>query len=610
MIEDTITIRVIQEAKNDDRSAMNEMIRSYQPVLTYIASCHLRNEDRVHETVRKCLGSLFVLLAEMEDLSGFAGKAMSMVVRNCLNAALAEDMNNSLFPEAGSDPEEGNTVYTSDDEYPSDKLEYTEKEAMNIVTHMLKDLPDDQRMVFVMRYLDALSFEKISGMIHIPAETLKQRAQLAKNALAASLKRSIPDVFAIILLAEENKYLVLDEEPSPSKSEPAPAEPVPPADPETISGDPLPARIRSFLDFKGISKNIGFKKVDIKSVRPVWLAAPAAILLIVLAAGFTEFRRPTVISALSGLSCSFKGTNGAGTAEITVNDTGNKKMNAILENTNCSLLQENGKRVSEASLSNGDVLTLACNFDKEALKKAHLAVSETSREITVEGLNEPQHIDLFEDVYMYAEVDEESGVVFLSAAPRDPKYKEVYYKVVTEDENGILVYADISDENLLTYGFIADDHYHTYHESDLPEELRPLVHQQIVQRGLEQTASYRDAYGYEVANGSDDSINALAQSYIGRGGACNEIANAFIYDLYGVRVHTGYSMDNMYTVESPEPGDLIYYYDTGGNYRHVATYIGNGLVLNGNYGDGTAHITSMYESWYAQNPMTFLRVQR
>ena len=73
---------------------------------------------------------------------------------------------------------------------------------------------------------------------------------------------------------------------------------------------------------------------------------------------------------------------------------------------------------------------------------------------------------------------------------------------------------------------------------------------------------------------------------------------------------TGYSRQNTYEVSEPEAGDLVYYYDAAGNYTHVATYLGNGLVLNGNYSDGRAHITSMYESMYAQNPMVFLRVER
>ncbi len=596
MIEDTITLNVIQEAKNEDRLAMEEMIRSYTPVLTYIASCHLKSEALVKSIVRKCLGNLFVLLTQIDDLSKFSGKAMSMVVRTCLNAALSEDKDNDLFPLSGSDPSESSVQYEAHDETAVPNRQYTEKGAMNIVVKMLRRLPDDQRIVFVMRYLDGYSFERISGMVHLSEELLMKRAQLAKRHLSEALSHTIPEIFGIIQLAEENKYLVLEEEPSePSSTQSSQTsiENAPEA-PEETSAPEAKTRISSPVK---------------PASRALWIGGGCvltALSVLVLAV----LKKPAEVSLLNGIQCSFTGVNGAGSAEVTIRETDDHKFDEVLKDTECALTDRDGNTVQEGTLSNGDQVTYSCTFDEQALKKAHLRVSDGSASFTVEGLPEPEKIDLFEDVYVYAEVDEESGVIYLYAAPRDSKFKEVYYKVVSEEDNEIVIYADISDELLLSYGLVAKDHYHTYDESVLPEEIKSLYHRQLINRSIENSASYRDEYGREVANGSDADINELAQSFIGKGGACNEIANAFIYSLYGVRVHTGYSRDNLYEVDSPEAGDLIYYYDSAGNYRHVATYIGNGLVLNGNYGDGTAHITSMYESWYAENPMVFLRVQR
>jgi cell wall-associated NlpC family hydrolase len=157
---------------------------------------------------------------------------------------------------------------------------------------------------------------------------------------------------------------------------------------------------------------------------------------------------------------------------------------------------------------------------------------------------------------------------------------------------------------------VTEEYTHLFPRDEIPSSLQYAYRLKLVAEGLQETAEHFDEYGAEVANGTDPVINELAQKYIGRAGACNEIANAFIYELYGVHVKTGYSRQNTYEVSEPEAGDLVYYYDAAGNYTHVATYLGNGLVLNGNYSDGRAHITSMYESMYAQNPMVFLRVER
>ena len=584
MIEDTITIKVIQDAQQKDRSALEELIRSYQPVLYYIAACHLKSEEHIQATVRKCLSNLLYLLNETEDLSTYAEKAMTMVIRICLNAALSEEKDHLSFLSNTATAVEQNAVYTVDDETPV-LISETEKQAMRHLVSLLQQLPDEQRMVFVTRYLDRYSFDIISKRIHVDQELLKKRAQLAKQNLSAVSGLSIPQLFGLVKLAETNKYLVLDDESALAISQAAPELPAVSTDNTT----PAPS----------VAVPAKWKK----------LLYPAGI--VAAAAGCVFLLRPAkTVDVLKNATCSFTGVNGAGSAELSLPVTEDKKLNQILSETSCQLEDNSGNTVVEGELSNGDVVTYSCAFDPSKLKKAHVNIPETSVSFTVEGLNDPAPINLFEDVILYGEADEESGAVYLYAEPRDKKFREVYYTVVSEDENGILVYADISDDLLLKYGLVAEDHYHTYPQSALPDDIQQLVREEIIRTSIGQAAASRDEYGREIANGSNADINALAQSFLGRGGACNEIANAFIYALYGVRVHTGYSLDNLYPVDTPEAGDLIYYYDTAGNYRHVATYIGNGLVLNGNYGDGTAHITSMYESWYANNPMTYLRVAR
>ena len=570
MVEDTVTLQVIRDAKDEERAAMDEVVRSFQPVLFYIASCHLKSDALIKSTVRTCLGKLFVLLSGTEDLSSFNGKAMSMVVRACLNAALTEDGAQHFFSANGSDPHEEDAVYTDDDEVPGRAEGFTEREAMNIVVRMLRKLPDDQRMAFVMRYLDGISFSRMSMMIHVPQERLQKRAQLAKEHLSAITRRSVQDVFAIVSLAEQNKYLVID------KTKPAAA-----AAPAAVQ-EPAAKKTNTSLRF----------------------LAAAVVLLALAGAGMRVFRKPETVSVLSDLTCSFAGINGLGTAEVEINRTGNAKLDAVIDNSSCTL---------EAAdhLSNGDTLKYSCIFDEKALKKAHLELAETETEVTVEGLQEPENADLFKDVHLEGSVNEETGEPELIAVSEHPVFKDISYSVKEISEEGVLVEADIDAETLLSNGYVTDEYTRLYSSTeDIPASMRGYVRQKIVADGLIETADHFDEYGFEVANGTDPVINALAQKYIGRAGACNEIANAFIYELYGVHVKTGYSRQNTYEVSSPEPGDLVYYYDSSGNYTHVATYIGNGLVLNGNYSDGRTHITSMYESLYAQNPMVFLRVER
>ena len=146
MIEDTITIKVIQDAQQKDRNALEELVRSYQPVLYYIAACHLKTEEHIQATVCKCLSNLLYLLNETEDLSTYAEKAMTMVIRICLNAALSEEKDHLSFLSNTASAEEQNAVYTAADE-TSVLISETEKQAMRHLVSLLQQLPDEQRMV-------------------------------------------------------------------------------------------------------------------------------------------------------------------------------------------------------------------------------------------------------------------------------------------------------------------------------------------------------------------------------------------------------------------------------------------------------------------------------
>ena len=571
MVEDTITIQLILDAKNDDRAAKEEMIRAFQPVLFYMGACHLNSGLNTARAVKKTLDDLLKLLDEITDVSCFEEKAMNIAVRNFLNAALREDT--GFLSAKGSDPHEADVCYTDADETRTEHHGHTEKEAMGFVSQLLKKLPDDQRMTFVMHYLDGLSFEKMAERIHVPEETLKKRAQLAKDHLSEINGTSMPEIFGIIALAEENKHLVL-KEPEP---QPAPEEAV-----KVVNEKP--AR-------------------DRKKLIPAAGAAGAVLAL----AGFTMLARPETVSLLSYAKPVFSGYDGAGSVSVTYSESEQEAVNEILESGICRFVDAEGNETDTNSLSNGDTLTYACVFDEEALKKANIVPQETSLEVTVDGLEEPKEIDLFKGVTLDTEKDDKTGEFSIKVVSEEEPQKYVSYLIVSETEDEVTVKADITDEEMLRFGYYTKTKEHVFSGEETARLIKAYQYANMIASGEMSVAPIYDEFGAEIANGSDPYINEVAQRLLGMGGACTEVARVFILELYGVDI--GQASRNIYSVDSPEPGDLVKYYDEYGNFTHVATYIGNGQVLNGNY-NGSTHITSIYDSMYASNPMSYHRVSR
>ena len=603
MIEDTISIRVIRDAKNEDRSAKEEVIRSFQPVLFYMAECHLIRADLIRDSVGKTLRDLLELLSGLEDLSLFEEKAMALSVRNFLNAALREDDAHLSFAKIGSDPREKYAVYTTEDEIPRGNTGYTEKESMNLVKSLLRRLPDDQRMIFTLHYLDRISFARISSMIHVEEDILKKRAQLAKNCLCAILNKPASDLFGIVELAEENKHLILAEEaedPEPAaslagKEETKAPEREPVFRQVDVRAEPIPAEAKAAAEPKAHHRKLR------KPALAAGLLCTAGIL-----AGFTFLRKPAEVSLLPLIQPVFSGTDGVGNASILRAESDSEQVRNVIASASCVLLDENGKEVKPDNLHNGERLTLSCSFSEEALKKAHMTPAETEKEVRVTGLSEPEPVDLFDGVVLDTETDETTGEMRRVLSFEKPVLEGVSYSIVSEEDDQVVVQAEISDKALLELGYETDRHEKIYSGEEVPALSDAAVYTRMFREGRLTAAPYIAEDGSEIANGSDPNINALAQRYLGRVGACNVIARQFILDLYGVDIS---GRGSTYAVDSPEPGDLVNYYDANGNFTHVATYIGNGLVLNGNY-NGTTHITSVYDSWYAQNPMVYLRVVR
>ena len=96
----------------------------------------------------------------------------------------------------------------------------------------------------------------------------------------------------------------------------------------------------------------------------------------------------------------------------------------------------------------------------------------------------------------------------------------------------------------------------------------------------------------ESVNVNDDLAKSIVNNSAYYGYGCEAIAGVY-HGLGGNEIlYQGVSQ-----VSSPEKGDLIAYFDGNGNYKHTATYLGNGLALHGNWSNGKSAIAT--ENIYA-----------
>ena len=134
----------------------------------------------------------------------------------------------------------------------------------------------------------------------------------------------------------------------------------------------------------------------------------------------------------------------------------------------------------------------------------------------------------------------------------------------------------------------------------LEEQERALQRERLAQKAKEEAAMNMQA---EISSGADGSAYDFAQNYIGMSGWCTQVAQAFIDGYFGSR----YNIYDNYAVSAAEaqPGDLIYYSESGQGTQHWAVYLGGESALHGNF-NGTTVIRSIYLNGGSEP--TFLRL--
>ena len=174
-------------------------------------------------------------------------------------------------------------------------------------------------------------------------------------------------------------------------------------------------------------------------------------------------------------------------------------------------------------------------------------------------------------------------------------------------------YIDVSDESDVEVDVeIEDDSYDVgYHEIEIKatdasgnrstdtlrvtiksvEELNNYVKQNSDRSNFQ---SIKNDTLLEEKGHADLDAFELAEQFIGMKGSCATVAQAYINAYFG----SGYNVLNTYsiTAEEAEPGDIIFYADSGIGQQHYAVYLGGSSALQGNI-NGTTIIGYVYMNY-------------
>ena len=189
-----------------------------------------------------------------------------------------------------------------------------------------------------------------------------------------------------------------------------------------------------------------------------------AFFLILLAAGliggymyYRNLNATVEIDPVPYMSWEVSGRDGSGTATASIDAPAmSADSNRIVDGDVISLYIS-----KDQGLSNGDVITLEIVVNEENAARNHVAFTRTKTEFTVEGLEELEKVDVFDEIEVSFTGENGKGVARVVSTSDDPFLSKVTY-VCEPAENlsigdVIMVRAVITPEMSKTYGKTAEE---------------------------------------------------------------------------------------------------------------------------------------------------------
>lgn len=174
MSEAADDVRCVIECLEGDASAFEPLVERYQRGLFAVAVRLLGNYEDARDATQNAFIRAYEHLDTFDPDRRFFSWICRIVVNESLNLKRARRAREPLADMPGGTAGGFEEVVTG--------------ERRRELQHAMGRLPEDQRIVIVLRYFAELSYEEISAAIDVPVKTVKSRLFEARQRLAETIR--------------------------------------------------------------------------------------------------------------------------------------------------------------------------------------------------------------------------------------------------------------------------------------------------------------------------------------------------------------------------------------------------------------------------------------
>jgi RNA polymerase sigma-70 factor (ECF subfamily) len=186
MIE--IEAELVKKAQRGDKTAFDRIITMFRQHVLNLCRRYMRNNEEACDMAQEVFCAAYTALNSFEHKSKFSTWLYRVTVNLCINRL--DNLKRRKYFETGSihaDEEQGKMQIDLPDKARGQDEEYEAGETRRIIMEELESFLPEERSVIILRDMQEMEYEEISGILNMPLGSVKSKLSRAREKLKTRL---------------------------------------------------------------------------------------------------------------------------------------------------------------------------------------------------------------------------------------------------------------------------------------------------------------------------------------------------------------------------------------------------------------------------------------
>lgn len=182
--------KLLERAKKGDVEAFESLVEVYQKKVYNIALRMIGNPHDAEELAQEVFIRVFKSLAGFKEQAQFSTWIYRITINTCLDELRKRKNRRVVYLDQEIDTGENEIKRQLEDDRPTPDVSAEKNELRKLVQDAIQKLPENHRIILILRDLNGMSYDEIAKVLKSPEGTVKSRISRARQALKKLLKNN------------------------------------------------------------------------------------------------------------------------------------------------------------------------------------------------------------------------------------------------------------------------------------------------------------------------------------------------------------------------------------------------------------------------------------